>query len=440
MKKLSIVRQTFFLTLANALVRCMGFVLRIWLSRVLGAEALGVMELASSAHMLWLSPVTSGLPLAVSRETAAGRGREALSSGLRLALRISLPLMTLLFLLLPLISRFLGDIRTLPALAVYLPCLPVLAVSAVVNGACYGSSNTVPPAASELLEQALRLLLCFFLLCAFPSLSAAFSAAVPPLATLLGEICGLILVYFLLRRAKMSFTLKNASSSMEKTLFKLSLPLTGIRISATLMRSVSAVMTPLRLQAFGLSLQEATARLGMLTGMAMPLVMLPGIFTGALSMVSAPAITRRESEGRPLRPLMFCVLTAALLIGLSSALLLFLLAPYLALYLYRTPDVNALLRALTPLCPLLSLHQVVSGMLAGLGKQRSSLTASLAGSLLHLLLLYVLSARMGLFGCIAAQIAGHGLTLLLDLHTLLGVLFSRLTLRQEPPPRSPGAQ
>ena len=77
------------LACGNAAVRAMGFALRVALSRWLGAEALGVMELAHSAHMLSIVPVTAGLPAAVSRLTALRRDDSALRAGRGLALRMS---------------------------------------------------------------------------------------------------------------------------------------------------------------------------------------------------------------------------------------------------------------------------------------------------------------------------------------------------------------
>ena len=276
-KKKSLVRQAAVLSVSNGATRALGFVMRVALSRRLGAEGTGVLELASSAHMLWIAPVTAGLPMAVSTETAAGRGGEALHAGRRLALRVSLLMLPALFVLSPLIARLLGDARTLPALWCYLPCLPVLGLSAVYNGWCYGAGDTLPPAASELTEQALRFALCMGLLTVFPRMRAAYTAAVPALSTLLGEGAGLLLVVWMLKKQG-TLPAGRASAETEKKLWRLSAPMTWMRLSNTLTRTAGAVLIPLRLRAAGLSAQEATARLGMLSGMAMPWVMLPGVF------------------------------------------------------------------------------------------------------------------------------------------------------------------
>ena len=413
-KKKSLVRQAAVLSVSNGATRALGFVMRVALSRRLGAEGTGVLELASSAHMLWIAPVTAGLPMAVSTETAAGRGGEALHAGRRLALHVSLLMLPALFVFSPLIARLLGDARTLPALWCYLPCLPVLGLSAVYNGWCYGAGDTLPPAASELTEQALRFALCMGLLTVFPRMRAAYTAAVPALSTLLGEGAGLLLVVWMLKKQG-TLPAGRASAETEKKLWRLSAPMTWMRLSNTLTRTAGAVLIPLRLRAAGLSAQEATARLGMLSGMAMPWVMLPGVFTGALAVVAGPAIAKRRHSPEMLRALAVRLIAAALAISAPLALLLSFGAPFLANVVYRQADVGPLLKQLAPLAPLCGAQQVLSGILTGMEMQRSLLASSLSGSLLTLVLDFFLVKKFRLAGCALARLAGHGLTLYMNL-------------------------
>ena len=302
----------------------------------------------------------------------------------------------------------------MPAMWCYLPCLPVLGISAVYNGWCYGAGDTLPPAASELTEQALRFALCMGLLMVFPRMRAAYTAAVPALSTLLGEGAGLLLVVWMLKKQG-TLPAGRASAETEKKLWRLSAPMTWMRLSNTLTRTAGAVLIPLRLRAAGLSAQEATARLGMLSGMAMPWVMLPGVFTGALAVVAGPAIAKRRHSPEMLRALAVRLIAAALAISAPLALLLSFGAPFLANVVYRQADVGPLLKQLAPLAPLCGAQQVLSGILTGMEMQRSLLASSLSGSLLTLVLDFFLVKKFRLAGCALARLAGHGLTLYMNL-------------------------
>ena len=63
-------KATLIVTIFSVLTRAMGFVLRIILSRVLGAEILGYYQVAMSVFGVLLTLVASGLPLVVSRTVA----------------------------------------------------------------------------------------------------------------------------------------------------------------------------------------------------------------------------------------------------------------------------------------------------------------------------------------------------------------------------------
>ena len=71
----SLKKQALVLTLANAYTRALGFVLRLVSARLMGAEAVGVMEMSSSGVMLAITPVTAGIPTAMSRLPAEGQMR-----------------------------------------------------------------------------------------------------------------------------------------------------------------------------------------------------------------------------------------------------------------------------------------------------------------------------------------------------------------------------
>ena len=114
MKAAGAKKQTLFLTGVNALVRAMGLLLRVLLSRFMGAEIMGIAELAQGVHMLAITPLTSGLPMAISRMTArapAGDRRKPLLAGISMVRTASVVLIPALLLLSPVIARWMGDVR-----------------------------------------------------------------------------------------------------------------------------------------------------------------------------------------------------------------------------------------------------------------------------------------------------------------------------------------
>ena len=422
MKKQSLFRQTVILSGANFLVRALGFVMRIIFSRLMGAQAVGLMELSSGVHALLITPVTSGVPLAVSRLVAQRQEepqrRAVLRTAMKLAFAVALAIFFISLPLLPIISRLLGDMRTLPSLAVFLPCVPVLALSAALNGYHYGCGSTLAPALSELAEQLARFAVTLLLLTFFPHAVLAARAAFPAAGTLLGETAGLLLMMLISWRA--FFRPAAAQRGIATAIVELAAPVTLMRLFSTAMRTVNAVMIPARLQTSGLSAAEATSLLGMLNGMAMPLMMTPSFITGALAMVSAPALAQRQSSRPALRRITRKTLAGTLLICAACMAVIFFFSDFFAVTLYRQNELSPLLRFLCPLVLVMGLHQVVNAMLSGLGLQRHALYASITGSAFSLAGTYLLAAQPGLrlYGCAMSMMLGQLVTLGLNLVTL----------------------
>ena len=432
MAKQTIREQAVLLTLANTLVRAMGFLMRVLFSRMLGSEIMGIMELGGSVHMLAITPATAGLPLAVSRLTAKaaeGKKEEALYAGKRLVKLLSLVWIPLYLLLTPIIARLLGDDRTFPSLLMSAPCILVLGFSAAYNGYCYGMNNAWPPALSELVEQTLRFIIAFLMLKSLHNLSPAWTASVPGFATAVSEAAGVILVILMLRLPRPKAP---PGKQMEKQVLRLALPPTATRLTSTVLRSLNAMLIPLRLRSTGLEMAEATSRFGMLAGMVLPVVMLPSVFTGSLAMLATPALAARENNPKALKAISLQLLLAAALVGGVCGAVLYATAPWIAGSMYRLPELEDLIRFLCPSVLLMSLQQVMSGMIAGLGRQKQALYGTLAGAGITLVSSWFLTgmAAYRLYGAAMSMMAGQTVGLVWSFILLLRLLNKKALPRE----------
>lgn len=416
--------KTLFLSASHFFVRLIGFAMRIWLSRELGAQAMGLVELAQSAQMLLITPVVSGLPAAVSRMCAKSDSMQrvrVLRCGMALALVVSIPMTAAAFFLRTPLSVWLGDIRTLPALLCYLPCIPVLGVSCVLNGYYYGIGRPVPPAVCEILEQIVRFFLSVRLVILLRGWPVMLRAAAPAAAALAGETASLLLMLLLSARIVLFGSVRGQRRHIYGEMISLALPLTGMRLVSSLMRTVQSVLIPSRLQLSGLSNAQALSRFGMMSGMLMPVLMIPSFITCSLCMVAQPEITRRQSKGLALRRPVLRLLKSTLLLGVLAMIGVYLFAPVFSSRLYREPLLLAPIRRCCPLIPVMALCQVSGGLMNALGLQGTSLRISLLTGFLSVLLMFILAAQpsLQLYGVMIAMAAAQLLTLILNLRALL---------------------
>ena len=152
--KNSLVAGTLLLTLAGSLSRVIGFFYRIFLSRTIGAEGIGIYQLIFPLLALCISLTSSGIQTAVSKFTAekygSGSTGEAflcLYAGFFLSIASSLSACTFLCRYADaLAAGYLDEPRCAPLIRIMAYSLPFSAVHACANGYYYGMKKAAVPA------------------------------------------------------------------------------------------------------------------------------------------------------------------------------------------------------------------------------------------------------------------------------------------------------
>lgn len=375
------------LTAANIATRGIGFAMRLLFARCMPTEALGVMEMAGSVTMLAMTPVVAGIPTAISRLSAQSSTESerqlVLRTGLSMVKRLSWLIMPLLLLVSPAAAWVLGDTRTLPAIWAAVPSILLCGLCGVYGGYCFGTDRAQLPARFECVEQCLRFALAALLLMLTRINDLAVTAALPVLAESVAAL--LVLCFFRHALPPDNGISVRCEKSLRFTIRDLAWPMILARFCATGTRMLNAVLLPVCLRRSGLSSSAAAAQYGLLTGMAMPLIMLPGVVTGALCTVSTPVISRLDGQ-KALRRMVRRLSLIASGIGFAAAALLFCFSSFIGNTVYHHPALIPLIRLLSPAALLASIRQVQFGIVAGLGLQRHALTGTLVSSAVSLIL------------------------------------------------------
>lgn len=419
MAKKTLKGQAMTLAAANAIVRGLGLCLRLLLTRLLSPEALGLTELSSGAGFFAVTPLSAGLPAAVSKMTAGERAAERglyLRAGQSLALRVSLFVAPAFLFLSPLTARLLGDTRAVPSLLAFAPLIPILGLSCALDGAFFGRGQVRECARSDILEQAIRIASCVLLSMLLKSAPTARRAALPVMAMALGE--GAALLYLHKKAGRIPKYPAAQVKKARRALFSLCAPLTLSRLLSGAVRMANALLIPKRLIASGLTKSQSVAQFGMYAGMALPVLYFPAMLAGALGVVGTPAIARLKKEDVPA-----CVqrlLASACLIGALSAGAVYLSAPFLSSAVFSQPALRPLFRALCPLCLIACVQAVLSGVYNGLGQQRAQFFCALLSAPVTLALVYFWAARPEgrLLGVGLASLSGQSVSVLLSLALL----------------------
>lgn len=395
MKKRSIhpiVTGTIILTLTGLVSRLIGFFYRIYLARLFGEEGMGIYQLISPVLSLSFSLTAAAYQTAISKLVAENTARQSKSTlrPLFAALSISLPLSLLCNLIVYSFSEkiaihLLLEQRTASMLRILSFSIPFAAIHACINGYFYGIKKTGVPAATQLIEQCIRVGCVFFLSSKAIASGAELTINVAVLGLTVGEICSMLVsvaaMYATGLRTRHSTSFASAAALLHASpgfvltdrvygpLLSMVLPLTANRIVLNLLQSLESVSIPAKLKLYGYDSATALSVYGVLTGMAMPLIFFPNALTSSISVLLLPMISeahalgdKRKVKKYTLQTVKFCIL-----LGFVCMSVFLLFGRWVGSNLFHSELTGHFIITLSFLCPFLYLDTTLSSILQGLG-------------------------------------------------------------------------
>ena len=412
MGKDKFLKGALILTVAGLMVKVIGSVNRILLSRLLGGEGIGLYQMAYPVYLLMLSVCSAGVPVAVSIIVAEKVARNDYAQAHRV-FKVTLGLMALFGLVFALTlyglagylvsSGWLRDSRAYLALVVLTPAVLFSSILASFRGYFQGYQMMTPPAVSQILEQLVRVMtmigLAYYLLPSGLEKAAAGAAfgAVP------GGIMGIIVLCWFYRRARKDWqekisqqkeTVQESVITIAKRLVLLAIPVTCANLLIPVTSSIDMLLVPNALGRAGFGVEAATTLFGYLTGMAQPLLMMATIPTMSLAASLVPAVSEActlqctdEILRKTTNALKICMLLV-----LPAAVGMYVLAGPISGTLYGTLQAAPVIAHLAPSVAFLGVFQVTTGALQGIGKTAVPMWNMLFGAALKAVAVWQLTS------------------------------------------------
>lgn len=344
-----LLKGTLLLTLSGFLTKIIGFIYRIFLSQKIGAQGMGIYQLIFPVYTLCYALAVGGIQTAISRLAAAKAALKD-EQGARDIFLLSATLATTISIL---TGFFLY--RHANWFAVHLileaqctPLLKILAISvpfgvfhSCVNGYYLARKKLSIPAAAQLIEQCFRVAASFLLFSIWSEKGIAITPKLAVFGLLAGELAAWLFTGFMILwdfcKGRYHLTSMTKPLKELKAIVALSLPLTCNRLLVNILHSIEAVLIPGHLQLFGLDNASALSIYGVLTGMALPLILFPSAVTNALSTVLLPSVAENQALGKQenIRKSILLSIKYCLLLGFSAFLFFYAGGNLLGLLLFK---------------------------------------------------------------------------------------------------------
>lgn len=409
--KNSIVKGTFILTLAGLISKLLGFYYKIFLSRAIGAEGIGLYQLVFPVMGVALSICSAGIENAISRFCAQAKDKNGIfTAGITISLFLSFIISLFIYKNSGFIAhRFLLNDNADPLIRVIAVSIPFSCIHQCVNGYYYGMKRTKTPAFSQLLEQLVRI----GSVLAIAHYSSLNGRAVTPVIAIagiaIGEVASSIFSALALRiEIHYAPSFKRFAENSKKVL-GMALPLTCNRLLLTLLQSGEAILIPAQLIVSGMDSSAAMSAYGALTGMAMSFITFPSTITQSAAVMLLPAVSKAQSENDSL------LISKSITTSINASLIMGIFciggfivygAPFGAI-IFKNSLVADFMRVLAWLCPFLYINTTLAGILNGLGKTGITFTCNIAGVIIRIAFIIFLIPRYGILGCMWGLLASQ---------------------------------
>jgi len=451
-----LLKGTLILTVAGVVVKVIGSLNWIFVSRILGGEGIGLYQMAFPIYFFALSVSTAGVPVAISIITAE---RVALKDiwGAKRVFKVSMSLMFVTGIFFSVLTylgaqwlidfHFIRDPRAYWSVVALAPAIFFVTLLASSRGYLQGWQRMTPTAVSQIVEQIFRVVTMIMFASLFLPYGLDYAAAGASLGAFAGAVTGLIvLVYFHWKLEKDIINefgrniqpLPDAEQTSHwgiiKRIFALSLPVSAASIMLPVVSNLDLAIVPQRLEVAGYSVNEATELFGYLTGMAVPLVNLATILTASLAVSLVPAI----SKARALQDEKMVFSQTASGIRISNAvcfpafIIVLILATPIASLIYNAPAAGPAIMVSSVSIVLLGLHQVSTAILQGLGYPSIPMINMIVAAVAKVVLNWTLVAQpwLGIMGAAWATAADMGVAAIINMFFIYKYIGYRMEIPQ----------
>ncbi len=295
----NVYRTVFSITLFSAIDQIGGFVYTIILSRAIGAQGLGWYQVALNLVNLVVAISASGLPFVLGRRVAEfdavgdkNSQHSALTAGLVVATVLSVLVCIVFLANKSLLAKLTNSSHVASMCLFLLPASLSNAVYVCFRGALWGKKEYIKHSSLEIIDIIIRII---FALVIFQGFFTQYQGSLRAcLAYSLSCVITAFLSFVFYKGCGGKFA--NPKGHFVP-IIKSAIPVSGIRLAGSFFTTVIAFLFNLRMTQVGYTNDVVMAEYGILTGMVLPLIAFPIIFTSAIATTLVPEISGNIKKG-----------------------------------------------------------------------------------------------------------------------------------------------
>lgn len=401
------IKSTIVLIIGGIITKILGMLNKVIMARYLGTEGLGIYMMILPSFILFLNISSFGFPVAVSKLVSEDdrNNKKLIFTSIIFVLFINFLLMIfILFIAKYLSFNLLHEKRSYYAIMAISLVIPFASISGILRSYFFGRERMGPHVISHITEDIVRIIAMVIGVPFFMHKGVEYAVCFVILTNIISEVTSILILFFFLPK---NFSLTRSDVKPSKIYLRdclsISIPTTATRLIGSICYFLEPIILTGVLLYVGYPNSVIVREYGIISGYALPLILLPSFFSNAISQALLPVITKkykmRDIAGvkRKIRQ----GIAYSLLIGIPLTIVLEMFPDKLLKLLYNTTSGVSYIRFLAPVCLLQYIQAPLASTLDALGMSKENFTSNMAGVLTRLVMLPLFSLiKIGMWGLI----------------------------------------
>ena len=392
--------NTFFIILSGFIVKGLGLINKIVITRLLGTEGMSIYILAFPTIILFINLAGFSLNLTTSKLISESIKTKSLSPNLvikhaiRIAIRVSIIIEIVYFVLLKFIVFYLLKNEQLyyPLLTV-LFLIPLIGITDTLRGVFSGYKKMSTVATVNILEQIFRISFSIICLLIFSKYDIVLSVSCTIFALTIGELASLIFLILKIKKLNIEKFKSTKKININNEILKIAVPTTASKLIGSFTYFLEPIINTFALLALGYSQIKITHDYTIINAYIIPLLTITSFLSTSLAIVAVPSISENNVIGnnKGINYLINKIFIFSIVPGILISMLLYLFPEEYMNLLFATKDGSDYVKKYVFIFLIHYLQAPGISIIQSLGKAKISFGISTFFNLFKLALIFILA-------------------------------------------------
>lgn len=419
--------------ISSLILQIIRLIFGIYVSNTITTEALGVFQLIMVTYMFGITLASSGVNIActrvISEEFAFGNDfgvKKASKQCIKISLVLSLIASFIFYINSDFIVKYCFESRVSSNI-VYLICiaLPLISVCSAISGYFVAVRRVAKTVVGQFLEQISKIIATIILFNQYASSGDLESIC---FALILGDVISevvaftySIIIYVFDMNYHFSNLKSSSASSFLSRIFRILVPVAFTSYIKSGLSTVKQLIIPSSLRKNGRNLEEALSDYGIISGMAMPIVMFPASFLIAVAGLLIPEFSRYyvKEDYKKIKLYTDKLLIGTFLFSLVLTIFFWIFGDNIGNAIYHNNEVGQYIKLFSLLIPFMYADIIIDNILKGLDAQTNVMFINIIDLVVSTIFIFFFVPILGIKGYILSIFISEILNLSLSLRKLL---------------------